>query len=498
MRKTSLVFPALALALATAAACGGKVLPEQDVLPDASVTPLPTVDATVTEPDAGPDASESDATVVIPGFDGGPTIPLGVVDLGVVTAGVPVDIPIPPNTLGFHVTVESSTPSETLAVLEIVTPSGEKAHAQATPFGGSNPTSETLFGTTAAVQVPQSAHPEAMPDVVPGTWKAVFRGQGTLRAKVQIQSTPDGAFHGGTLDLDVYVPQGLRLSGSGPISVANAAQNREVLARLDSYFGAISDLYGLRNGNVRFHGISSSYRQLDDQELYDAFQESRATPAGQSLNIVLSEGDSQTSEWWGIAAGIPGAANNPGNEQSGLALASLSEADAELEGYVLAHETGHFFGLNHTTEISGETDPLADTPSCPDIANGNLESCPDVSNIMFAAGAAFGTPQTSPLQRRVMAGSPIFKAFPSAIAGFTAVGRGAKTKKPTLDWGKVFGHPGIPLSRGEVFTLAGACRHPSHRLVLSGADRVKVDAVAHDARVAPRLRQAAQRLVTKP
>lgn len=490
MKHALLAAPALALLAASfAAACGGKVISGEDdgdsgvvVVTPADAAPPPVVDASA---DARVDAGS-----VIPGFDGGPTQPLEVLELGAVTAGAPVTFEIPKGTLGFHVTVESDTPSESLAVLEVVAPSGAKAHQNAIPAGGVHPTSETLFGTTAAVQIPQGELPETADGVAPGTWQVTFRGEGTLRAKVQVQTTPDGIFHGGTLDLDVYVPDGLSIAGTPPVSVGTAITNREVRDRIDAFFGAALELYGLKNGTVRLHGIAKRYTSISDDELFDVFRETRVAPKGQSLHVVLSEGDSEASEWWGIAAGIPGAANAPGNEQSGVALASLMEADAELEGYVLAHEAGHFLGLNHTTELSGEADPLSDTPVCTDISRRNLENCPDVNNVMFAAGAALGRPVASPLQRRVVQGSPVFKAF---LTGTTPTPRGVR-KAP--DFGKLFGHPGVSLTRAESLVVAGMCRHASHKKpVLSAADRVALGALMKDTRISARLRGAGRRIL---
>ena len=269
MKHALLAAPALALLAASfAAACGGKVISGEDdgdsgvvVVTPADAAPPPVVDASA---DARVDAGS-----VIPGFDGGPTQPLEVLELGAVTPGTPVTFEIPKGTLGFHVTVESDTPSESLAVLEVVAPSGAKAHQNAIPAGGVHPTSETLFGTTAAVQIPQGELPETADGVAPGTWQVTFRGEGTLRAKVQVQTTPDGIFHGGTLDLDVYVPDGLSIAGTPPVSVGTAITNREVRDRIDAFFGAALELYGLKNGTVRLHGIAKRYTSISDDELFE-------------------------------------------------------------------------------------------------------------------------------------------------------------------------------------------------------------------------------------
>ncbi len=414
-------------------------------------------------------------------YDGGPMAPLGVLDLGSVAADTPISFEVPAGTLGFHVMVTSSSPSEALAVRSVQAPSGAFFMQNATPTGGDHPTSETLIGTTATAQVPQSAF--SAESVESGTWKVVFTGGTGMRAKIQLQTTPDGVFHGGILNLNVYLPGGLTLGSGKAIGATSAWSRREVKDRITAFFAAIYELYGLRNGTVRFFDVPAKYVSVSEQELGTLFKETKVAPQGQALNIFLSEVDDQ-SAWWGVAAGIPGAANTPGNDQSGLALASVPQATAEMEGYVLAHEAGHFLGLNHTTEFQGGVaDPLPDTPRCTTIDDGNLEACPDFTNIMFPSGAAQPPVVSSASQRRVIHGSPIFRAFTTG----TAQAFGATTV--AFDYGRLFGHPGVALSRAERLVLAASCGNA--RPVVRDADRVEL------ARISGGLRGVARRLLTR-
>jgi hypothetical protein len=73
----------------------------------------------------------------------------------------------------------------------------------------------------------------------------------------------------------------------------------------------------------------------------------------------------------GIAGGLPGPTVN-GTPHSGVlvntlgGLTRLSSADVKTAGITAAHETGHFLGLYHPTESSGDRfDPISDTPECP-------------------------------------------------------------------------------------------------------------------------------------
>ncbi|MFO0667926.1 MAG: M43 family zinc metalloprotease [Polyangiaceae bacterium] len=444
--------------------------------------------------DAGPDAAPYEGPAP---YDGGPTVKPQVVDLGIVASGVPISVQIPAKALGFHVMVESSVPSELLAITSVQAPNGEFFHDKATPAGGDHPTSETILGSTAAVQVPQRAF--SQDTVEQGTWKVVFAGPGTLRAKVQIQTTPDGVFHGGNLNLNVYLPAGLELGGKSGITAKNAYANSEVRGRIDGFFAAIWQLYGLRNGTVRFFDIPSKFREIEDNDLLTVFKESKVAPHGQAINIVLSQVGNE-GFWWGIAAGVPGAANSPGNDQSGLALASVPEASADMEAWVLAHEAGHFMGLNHTTEFEGGVaDPLPDTPRCTTIENGDLESCPDFSNIMFPSGAVSPPIVTSPNQRRVVRGSPMIEAFAGGPAPSALLPPALGQWNPgVLDFGRLFGHAGQPLSRAERLVLAASCGHASHRsLRIPAAQRSDVTRIANDPHAAKPMQGAARRLLAK-
>ncbi len=69
----------------------------------------------------------------------------------------------------------------------------------------------------------------------------------------------------------------------------------------------------------------------------------------------------------GLAAGPPGASTLHGTSKSGAIITTIDLASApEDVGKIIAHEVGHFMGLYHTSEKTGQThDPLADTPECP-------------------------------------------------------------------------------------------------------------------------------------
>src|SRR5690606_6933348 len=222
-----------------------------DALSDAS-----TNDAAI---DATPDAS-TDADAATP--DLGAPEPI---DFGSVTAGTPSELSVPGGALGFHVVVRR--PAGGLVGSERIT--SPSAQDVVTDFTVANFHSPTLMGASgvAAASVPQNALAPAMP-LEPGTWKIQFGGAPSgepLTAKAWIQKTNDGAFHGGVLDLVVYVPAGLELTDGAPSQVVDATSagtHPGIQTRIDTFFDALGSLYGISRGEVRFVDLGGEHRLI--------------------------------------------------------------------------------------------------------------------------------------------------------------------------------------------------------------------------------------------
>lgn len=452
-----------------------------------SVEPVSAADA------GGPDAPVRVRDAAAPADAGKedlrPKSPAVEIDLGEVQPGTAAAFEVPAGTLGFTVLAVGAGGDEAISVQTIRSPSGAAVHEGMTPFGGTHPTSMTLFGETATAGVPQSEHRSTMPAVEVGRWTVTFGGSSPVHGHVRVQRTPDGIFHGGVVDVHVYVPEGLNLDGE-IASTANVQQLAGVSARLESFDTAIRDLYGLELGKVAVHLIDRRFVTMEDSLLLDAFRRTSLGGSGQALHVVLTTAG-PNQQWWGIAGGIPGAATIAGTSQSGIALATLEAASAGMEGYVLAHEMGHFFGLNHTSEFNeGGFDPLKDTPECPGITVDNFNRCPDASNIMAAAGAVTGFAVSTPLQRRVVQGSPVYRALTSGVAP-----KGVRLAAP--DFGRLFGHPGAPLTSVEGALLARLCGSaPRAPARLGDASRAEAARLAADPRLAPVVRRVAAGLAT--
>lgn len=361
------------------------------------------------------------------------------VDLGTATYGQDVKLTVPAGALGFNVVVESTDGSSSVVGIERITsPSGEVVHDAYTPKGGTHPTSDSTFGTIASASVPQSEAKSAnTPE--PGTWTIRIgggssdpdggtgtpdggAGGGTLHVSARIQIGSSSGFAGGRLDMNVFVPAGLEI-GNKTLDATSAALDEGIETRLNAFYKALEARVGIDRGDVKFYPVSAGLRFVDSETaLVDAFSTSTGRPDAQALNVMLSNtidfGDGNAA--WGIAPGIPGAATRTGTPMSGIVLA-VGDTPAVGDGLTILHEGGHFIGLNHTTEFAdGLADPLSDTPKCAGISlddPGTFQSCPDRTNIMFPAfyGAVGSAVDVSDAQRAIYRGSPIYKAYKTAI-----------------------------------------------------------------------------------
>lgn len=486
-------FTALAaLAGLAVPACGGLV-----------TDPVPVeIDAAVVEPPPRPDAARPVPDAALPPQPPRPPLPpvtlAPEVVFDPVVSGETVTLAVPPNALGFNVVVRGEA-TDVVGVLTLTSPSGEVVLRDHRVVGASFDTSEGDRGIAAA-SVPQNRLASAAP-VEPGAWTIQVSGPAgrPLRVSARVQISGDGAFRGGAADLHVYLPKGLRIDDPTPshvVSAATAPTDRAVEARLAALFQGLEASFGVVRGDVTFHDVDAALlRVANESALARAFAASSGVPdGGQALHVLFTNALDLGDGTWGIAPGIPGAATRTGTPMSGVAFAITPETPAELDGLALLHEFGHFVGLAHTTEFSGDyVDPLDDTPSCVGILDPQrpqtLDRCPDKNNLMFPT--LWGdTIIATDSQRIVLRGSPAYKAFVGAVgdAG-TSVGDAGTPPGalPPAD-------PGLPAlpSRAPVLRLtrSGRALTPNERFVFGGlCGHTPLDAgrfAAHLGRVAAR------------
>ncbi len=121
-----------------------------------------------------------------------------------------------------------------------------------------------------------------------------------------------------------------------------------------------------------FGGNADTYTVVnvsgDDYSEFNDLLRSSNPASDKAISIFLVEeltidGDTVL----GLAAGPPGAATLHGTSKSGAIITTVDLGSApEDVGKIIAHEAGHFLGLYHTSEKTGQThDPISDTPQCP-------------------------------------------------------------------------------------------------------------------------------------
>jgi len=174
---------------------------------------------------------------------------------------------------------------------------------------------------------------------------------------------------GRVLDVDLFYVGGgmLRPEADGSVSprVMRALREAErTLAPSRIRFGEIRQhvIPGILRGRL---AIVDSGLEGTPGELQELFALAAGAGRG-SLPIFLVR---DISGALGIAGDIPGAWMHPGEITNGIAISVDSVLDPEPLtppfGRVIAHETGHFLGLFHTSELDGTVlDPIDDTPIC--------------------------------------------------------------------------------------------------------------------------------------
>jgi Pregnancy-associated plasma protein-A len=389
------------------------------------------------------DPTDEDGKTTPPPKAGGtttpPQSPVAGADLGTHPAGTPITFDVPAGTVGFTILVDASvTQDDFVGVMDLGNPSGgavvegfldvkEPGRFLTGDSGsGLGVVRVPLVGNRAAEAVPAGRWTVRLGGStrVPGAGKGTTRPLSTnLHGKVIFQTSTDGMFHGGALDLDLYIPDGLQIDGGGgkgashTITVASAANDAALKERLDLAFGMFHRLYGLARGDVRYHAVTSSARSIVGQSgVDDANTLASAVNARPAAQVVLTNRlspDGDEGEISGISNCLPGAVGMPGTKCSAVIVSLRAETPAWIDASTMVHELGHFVGLAHTTEFGGSGDSLNDTAECTNTAKGSLASCPDHDNLMFpSANLADDEPSitVSPTQRAIMLSSPIYRA----------------------------------------------------------------------------------------
>ncbi len=376
------------LLLVVTAACGGQVVfVEEDggggsggAEPSTTSSTKATTTATTTG-STGQTTGSSSSTGIQPSGENLVELPQGtVMQSGSFT------VQAEPGTLGLSFVATTPNPFAQVSVTRQGAPSGATVIGAVVPSNGYE---YSWFGAIAQ-STPQVSHPETFP-LAQGPWTFDAEADGSMTATIYRRQTNDGAFHGGVLDVNVFIP-------------ADFVSQEAVLAELQS---AYSEWAGITLGDVRFFTVGSQYLTVDENNVFDYTAETAIAPSRPSLNLMLTISiEGQFSGAAGFSLGAPGAPTNPGSTMAGVVWMWIG--DGFFDTIILRHEAGHFAGLFHTSEFeAGLGDALSDTPMCDDVM-ASFESCPDFDNIMFPTGGS-GAQVFSPLQEKVIQGSSIYR-----------------------------------------------------------------------------------------
>lgn len=369
--------------------------------------------------------------------------PVTVVGLGIHPLGAEVCFELPAGVLGYTL-IGSSHPGH-FWFTSLVGPQGEaeindgyltgtKRAYRSEKFFLSN----EEFVSPVLAAVPQRSTDQAMPPR-PGPWRLEL-GEGDT-------STPASE-----VELELWLR---RVPGDVPdrlhVNVFAAAATITEERAKETVSLAFEDFAGLELGEVQVFVLPDAATVIDDDlELARLWVATSGVDPRPALNVILTtELNAGFFPVIGTAASIPGPARRHGTRDSGVAL--QVSGDPAVDAIFLAHESGHYAGLLHTSELAFITahDALDDTPECN--SSDAIEACPDSDNLMFSALAGLKEPQAT-LTRQQQIVVQASALYEGDAPGLAAVNGATRPQRRSKGW-----HEGLELLSSGIRTALVAC-----------------------------------------
>ena len=296
-------------------------------------------------------------------------------------------------------------------------------------FGGGGPNTLALTIPNATTLLSAEYRDGGLP---PGTWTMTVNDY--AKECVGDPNCTDGGSANGTYDVTVLTKQGLPTSGALDVSLylvaatpglnnttapANPAIQRFVQT-LSSYYAQVGicvrtvTVYDVPTWAQDAYGSNIDADKTSPCSALD--QMFTLSQPGNALNFFMVQSITSSlnngQQVVGIDGTIPGPSSIGGTIHSGAAVSladlgstgctgpiAVSKCGPDSVAYIAAHEGGHFMGLFHTSESSGEFfDPLTDTRTC------RCETCVAPSKVASCTRDGTG-PQVLPTNCRRVDGT---------------------------------------------------------------------------------------------